>query len=347
MTTTLTVCVLHPRLFDEDLFRGLTADCGRPIEIRCHDYQEGFELRTLKSDRGAEPDIVRASPALTDDLRQTLARAEIVQALDVPLHLPELAPCLRWVQAIGAGVWHLYPGELSEAGILLTNASGVAATTIAEFVFARLLELWKGLPDIRVAQQQRVWSPRQGRTLVGKTLGVVGVGAIGSEVVRLGQCFGMNVIGIRRNPAKSSTDPAQIWGGPDELHDLLRRADIVVVAVPENDETRHMFGVNEFSHMRSDAVICNVSRGSVIDETALIRALEAGEIGAAILDVTEQEPLDAGSPLWTVPNVYLSPHCAASSDGYPASVTELFAENTFHYLRGEPMRNLVDGTRGY
>jgi phosphoglycerate dehydrogenase-like enzyme len=229
----------------------------------------------------------------------------------------------------------------------LTNASGVAATSIAEFVFARHLEHWKNLANIRAAQEQRVWAPRQGRTLVDNTLGVVGVGAIGSEVARIGQCFGMNVIGIRRHPAPSATDTARAWGGPDELHDLLGRSDVVVVAVPENDETRHMFGAAEFSRMRPNAVICNVARGSVIDESALISALTAGEIGAAILDVTEQEPLDASSPLWTTPNVYLSPHCSASSDGYPASFTRLFVDNIERYLRGEPMRNLVDGRRGY
>jgi phosphoglycerate dehydrogenase-like enzyme len=250
------------------------------------------------------------------------------------------------VQAIGAGVWHLYPQEMADAGVIVTNASGVAAKAIAEFVFARVLELWRGLPELRGAQSERRWAARQSRTLAGATLGVVGVGAIGSEAATLGRCFGMRIVGIRRHSSSSTLSDGN-WGGPEQLHDLLRVSDVVLLSVPENDETRHMIGATELSHMRPDSVLCNVSRGSVVDEAALIAALESGAIGAAILDVTEQEPLDVASPLWTTANLHLSPHCSALTDGYVASVTDLFADNLRRYALQQPLRNVVDPARGY
>jgi phosphoglycerate dehydrogenase-like enzyme len=340
------LCVLHPAFFDERLFRDIVDGCGRDIEIVVTAYYEGFELRTLKGNRASSAEIRTASPAVTGDLERALSEAEVVQALDAPLQLLDLAPRLRWVQAIGAGVWHLYPRELADAGVVVTNASGVAATAIAEFVFGRVLEHWKGLADLRIAQSERRWAPRVSRTLVGATLGVIGVGAIGSEAARLGRCFGMKVIGIRRRGTGTDVSD-QVWAGPDQLHRLLQDSDVVVVAVPETDETRHMIGRDELSQMRPDAVLCNVSRGSVLDELALIEALESRRIGAAILDVTETEPLDASSPLWTTPNIYLSPHCAATTDGYRASFTTMFAENVRRYVDQQPLLNVVDPTRGY
>lgn len=341
------VCILHPRHFDEELFRGRVeaGGCDIDIDIRTAGYGEGFELRTLKAHRAPVDEILGLSPAVSDDLRDMLSSAEVVQALDVPLGLLELAPRLRWVQAIGAGVWHLYPGELTQAEVVVTNASGVASTAIAEFVFARLMELWKGLAELRTAQAERRWQPREARTLAGATLGIVGVGAIGSETARIGRCLGMKVMGIKRHPRHPAT--GEMWGGPEQLPELLRTADVIVISVPENDETRRLIGAAELSMMRPDAVLCNVSRGSVVDESALVDALEQGRIGAAILDVTEQEPLDPSSRLWTTPNLYLSPHCAASNSGYRASFTELFADNFLRFVADQPMRNLVDPTKGY
>ena len=144
---------------------------------------------------------------------------------------------------------------------------------------------------------------------------------------------------MRRRPAPSPV--AEEVVGPGQLRDLLPRSDAVVVCAPATPETRDLFGAREFAAMKRGAVFCNVARGSLVDEDALVDALHSGHLGAAVLDVTRQEPLPADSPLWDAPNLHLSPHSAASLDRYAENLFELFADNLDRYLRGEPLRNVV------
>jgi phosphoglycerate dehydrogenase-like enzyme len=336
-------------MFDTAQFMELTADSVRPLEVALAEYEEGFVVRTAKANRLPREQLRQMSPRLGEDVRQTLQPAEIVQALDVPLDLLLLAPQLRWVQAIGAGIRHLYPEELAQEGIAVTSAAGVSAGPIAEFVMARVLEVFKNLTALRQSQVEHRWDPRTSSVLRGSTLGVVGFGAIGKAVAHLASAFGMNVLAVRRRPGAGVGDDHRVGRvtGPDGLDGLLEQSDVVVLAVPETTRTSKLIGKHEIELMKPNAVLCNVSRGSVVDEEELKKALRAGHLRAAILDVMDEEPLDAANELWQTPNTYVSSHCAGMYAGYATTFVELFASNVCRYARGDPLLNLVDPDQGY
>jgi phosphoglycerate dehydrogenase-like enzyme len=288
-----------------------------------------------------------ASDTLSDDERKLWADAEVTLALDLPPDIAELAPGLRWVQAIGAGVDHLKDADLAD-GVMVTNAAGVAAVPIAEFAIGRLLEVWKHFGELDRMQRDKEWKPTFGVLAEGQTLGIIGLGAIGRAVATRARAFGMHVIGTRRSYQPGDTHPTvDELRGADELHEVLAQCDAVVVAAPGTDDTESMFDAAAFAAMKPRSVFCNVGRGSLVDEPALIAALEHGHLGAAILDVTRQEPMPPDDPLWDAPNIYISPHCSASQDRYVDKLFDLFAENLEHYGKGEPLRNVVDLTAGY
>ena len=288
-----------------------------------------------------------ASDTLDDAGRALWAGAEVAIALDVPRGLAEVAPNLRWIQAIGAGIDHLLGADLP-ATVTVTNAAGVAAAPIAEFAIGRLLAVWKRFDVIDEQQHTKTWKPVFGRLAEGQTLGVIGLGAIGSEVAVRARAFGMRTIGTRRSFRPGLTHPAvdELQGAGD-LHDVLARCDAVVVSAPGTAETENLFDEAAFAAMKPGAIFCNVGRGSLVDEGALIAALESGHLGAAILDVTRQEPMPDDDPLWDAPNIYISPHCSTSQDRYTDKLFALFADNLGRYARGEELRNVVDLTVGY
>jgi phosphoglycerate dehydrogenase-like enzyme len=284
---------------------------------------------------------------LTDAARDAWARADATLALDLPAPIAELAPALRWVQAIGAGIDHLADAGLPDA-VTITNAAGVAAAPIAEFAISRLLSVWKRLPEIDQEQAQHEWKPKFGRTVEGLTLGVIGLGAIGTAVAQRGRAFGMYVIGTRRSYKEGQDHPAvDELRGTGDLHAVLARCDAVVVSAPGTVETENLFDADAFGALKPGALFCNVGRGSLVDESALIAALESGHLGAAILDVTREEPLPADDPLWSAPNVHISPHCSAAQDRYTDTLLALFADNLGRFTRDEPLRNVVDRAAGY
>jgi phosphoglycerate dehydrogenase-like enzyme len=284
---------------------------------------------------------------LDDAGRAVWARAEGTLALDVPGPVAEVAPNLRWVQAIGAGIDHLEGAGLPEH-ITITNAAGVAAAPIAEFVLARLLQVWKRLPEIDAQQVEHEWTPKFGRTVEGLTLGVIGLGAIGTAVAVRARAFDMTVIGTRRSYKEGQQHEAvDELRGTADLHDVLGRCDAVVVSAPGTAETESMFDASAFAAMKPGALFCNVGRGSLVDEPALIAALESGQVGAALLDVTREEPLPADDPLWSAPNVYISPHASAAQERYTEKLLTLFADNLDRYTRGEALHNVVDRAAGY
>ena len=264
-----------------------------------------------------------------------------------PPGIGDLAPGLRWVQAIGAGIDHLDDAGLPD-DCLVTNAAGVAAAPIAEFAFGRLLAVWKRFGEIDEAQRAREWKPKFGTLVEGLTLGIIGLGAIGTAVAVRARAFGMTTIGTRRSYKEGQDHPAvdELRGAAD-LHDVLARCDAVVVSAPGTAETENLFDADAFAAMKPGALFCNVGRGSLVDEGALIGALESGHLGAAILDVTREEPLPAEDPLWRAPNIWISPHSSAAQERYTDKLLALFADNLGRFTRGEELHNVVDRAAGY
>src|SRR5262249_54592202 len=287
------------------------------LDVVVAHYIEDHGVRAARG-QGSLDQLRRAAPQLTDEQRDAFARAEVLLALDLPFGLGQLAPALRWVQAVGAGTDHLRGAELGR-GVTVTNAAGVAAVPIAEFVIARLLGIWKRFDDLADQQRRHAWEPAYGRQVSGLTLGLVGLGAIGTAVAERARALGMRVLAVRRRPGVDRPPVVDEVVGPEQLSDVLGRVDAVVVCAPATPGTRDLFDAAAFAAMRPGAVFCNVGRGSLVDETALLDALRSGHLGAAVLDVTREEPLPADSPLWDAPNVRLSPHSAASLDHYVES----------------------------
>lgn len=275
------------------------------------------------------------------------SRAGAAIALDLPSGIGEIAPELRWVQAIGAGIDHLTDSGLPD-DCIITNAAGVAATPIAEFAIGRLLAVWKCFGAIDEQQRAHQWKVTFGKLVEGQTLGIIGLGAIGSEVAIRARAFGMHTIGTRRSYKEGDVHHAvdELYG-TSHLHDVLARCDAVIVSAPGTQETENLFDTGAFAAMKPGAVFCNVGRGSLVDEAALIDALTSGHLGAAILDVTREEPLPAEDPLWDAPNIFISPHSSASQERYNDKLFALFADNLGRYLRGEELRNVVDRSLGY
>ena len=312
------------------------------IEILEVPYVENTELRTR---RGSSPgaDLRHLSPALTPAQRDAFSRVAVALTLDLPFDVATVAPNLRWVQSLGAGVSQLLSAGLAEGGIRLTSAAGVNGVSISEFVIARLLQIWKRLPEIDSSQARHLWEPAYGKEVAGSTLGVVGLGGIGRQVARRGHGLGMNVLACRRSATTGSTDPdVDALFPPEKLHELLGRGDAVVAAVPESAETVGLFGPAEFAAMRPGSIFVNVGRGSAVDEAALVGALGSGQLRAAAIDVVAAEPLAEDSPLWEAPNLYISAHCSTSTDRFYTNLYSLFRENVRRYLDGSPLINEMD-----
>jgi phosphoglycerate dehydrogenase-like enzyme len=315
------------------------------VTVSVCDFVEDKQRRI---EREANPDaehLRKLAPPLSNAQIHAFATADAMLALDVPIDLGSVAPRMKWVQSVGSGVANYVSARLPPSGIVLTNAAGIGAPVIAEFVLARLLEHWKRLPDYAALQERRVWEFTFGRRVAGKVLVVVGLGAIGGEVARLCGTLGMHVIGVRRTGNPGDRDPrVDELVGPAGLDEALHRADAVVLTATGSAANQDMFDARRFESMRPDALFINVSRGMLVDEEALSVALRTGVIAAAALDVTREEPLPESSPLWDIPNLRLSPHSSAAQEGYWEGVVELFCDNLRRLLDGVPMRNRIDPT---
>ena len=246
---------------------------------------------------------------------------------------------LRWFQSPGAGFDHPVFSSLLERGVRFTNASGIHAEPIAQYIFTYVLHWERNVVAHQMQERERKWKIIVSDDLGAKTLGIVGLGGIGLAAARVGKAFGMRVLGLRRSRAPQP-NVDQLFA-PDQLDDLLGESHYVVLALPMNDDTRHTIGVSQLTAMRDDAVLINVARGGVIDEAALIDALRAGAIRGATLDVTALEPLPEESPLWTLDNCVITPHDAGYSPLGEERLMRLFLENLARYARGEPLINDV------
>lgn len=259
---------------------------------------------------------------------------------------------LQWIHSTAVGVAGLLVPEVVAAPIVVTNVRGVHSQPIAEHAIALVLALRRRLHVAVARQAAHVWAQAElqaepSPVLAVSHLVVVGLGAIGSRVAALGAGLGMRVTGVRNRPSLPVPPGVQSVVGPERLSGVLADADAVVLAVPRTADTRAMIGAAELSLMRPTAVLVNVARGRLIDEPALIAALEQGRIAGAGLDAFVREPLPDDSPLWRLPNVLITPHTAAFGGDYWAPAIDLFLENMGRFTRGEPLVNVVDKALGY
>jgi phosphoglycerate dehydrogenase-like enzyme len=256
------------------------------------------------------------------------------------------APAVRWLHTPSAGVDRVLIPPVLERDITVTNSAGVHAIPIAEFVLALLLSHAKGLAAYRAAQAEARWersfTPGE---LYEQTLLILGIGGIGQAIASRAAAFGMRVFGSRRSPGPME-GVAQVVG-MDDWRALLPEADAVVIAAPLTDATRGMLDPAAFAAMKPSAYLINIARGAIIDEPALIAALREGRIAGAALDTFEQEPLPPDSPLWSLPNVTITPHITAGSPRMRERQIGLFLENLRRLRGGEPLLNVVDKAAGY
>jgi len=310
------------------------------IEVVIAPYEEEWNRR---SDRGAHPDRdwLATQPDLTQEFSQELGRANAILALDIPIDLATLAPNLQLLQALGAGADQFRPC-LRGDGLVVTSSAGSNAPGIAEFAFGRILEHYKRFAEIRELQQAHTWQPLFGREAAGKTLGLIGFGAINSELAARARAFSLRVVATRNSAKAGDTDPRLDALFPaDQLSDMLGECHAVVAAVPSSPSTDGMMNAAAFAAMKPGSFFCNVGRGSLVDEDALLSAIDSGHLGGAALDVASSEPLADDHPLWDEPKVALSYHNAAVPEAMFGASHALFAENVRRHLAGEPLRSLV------
>lgn len=255
-----------------------------------------------------------------------------------------LSSPVKWLSVGGSGVDHL--GSWDAATMTVTNAAGVAADMMAEYVLGTVLHFTLGLARLRAAQDRREWDhAARVEPVAGKTCLILGLGKTGQAVARRMQAMGMKVIGVRARPAP--TDNCDEVHGMAALPDLWPRADVVVVCVPLLPSTTGLIGEAAFAAMKPSAILVDVSRGGVIEEAPLLDAMQTGRIRGVARDVFAEEPLPADSPFWDQERLILTPHCSAVHDGWAEKAVRMFAENLGRYRRNEPLLNVVDPARGY
>ncbi|MGX5801974.1 D-2-hydroxyacid dehydrogenase [Bradyrhizobium sp. Arg314] len=250
---------------------------------------------------------------------------------------------VRWVSIGGSGTDHL--GRWDPTRVTVTNSAGVAAGMLAEYALGAMLSFSLDLRGFERRQEARQWGGGRVEPIEGKTVLIVGLGKTGEAVARRAQAMGMRTLGIRARPKPMpSLDEVR---GPDALLALIGRADFIVCCVPLLPTTRGLLGEAAFAAMKPSAVLIDISRGGVVEEAALLSALDNKRIKGAALDVFATEPLPAEHPLWSYDNVAVTPHCAAVYDGWDIKSVRMFADNLARYRRGEPLENVVNPERGY
>jgi phosphoglycerate dehydrogenase-like enzyme len=314
----------------------------------------------------------RPKPAMAENIRRHWPKMRVVHLPDytcLPNELPDsdifvgysLRPQqlkdalkLKWIHSTASGVAQLMYPELRESGISVTNPRGIFATPMAEHAMGLLLALARNFPDSVRHQdrahwgQQDIWDePQQLTELKGKVLLVIGFGTIGQELARRAKVFDMSVWAVNRSGKTASESLADRIVPVSQLAEALPHADFVVIAAPETPDTKHLIGAAEISRMKASARLINLARGSLLEEGALLCALQQNRLGGAALDVTSVEPLPPDSPLWTAPRLFITPHTSAVSDRLWPRQTELLLQLLEKWFAGEELFNRVDFAKGY
>jgi len=306
-------------------------------------------------DHDGDPGWTR-TPGQQDEWSGLLAHAHVLW--DFPVRDDEdvefslIAPNARWVQTSTAGVGQIVKRlGLQGSDLVITTASGIHGQPLAEFVFGVLLGHVKRFGHLRTEQRSHHWERFSTGELAGQTMAIIGPGRIGREVARIAKAFRMNVwaMGRTNTPNRAKELGVDQLFGRDELRTMLARADCLVLCAPHTPETENLIGRGELLAMKSDAVLINIARGAMIDETALVDVLEQGHLAFAALDVFRHEPLPPDSPLWDLPNVLVSPHSASTADSENGKLTDLFIRNLEHFLNGRfhEMEPRLDTSRLY
>jgi phosphoglycerate dehydrogenase-like enzyme len=259
-----------------------------------------------------------------------------------------MTPRARWIHSRAAGLDTVLFPALVESPVPLTNGRGVFSESLGEFAVTAALYFAKDLRRMIRSQEAGVWEQFDIEPLEGSTMGIVGYGDIGRAIAKRAKALGMKVLALRRRPQQSAGDPlVDTVYPPERKLDMLAACDYIAAAAPLTAETRGMIGEPEFLVMKKNAVIMNLGRGPVIDEKALVSALEEGRIKGAALDVFDREPLPAGHPFYRLKNVLLSPHCADHTPGWLEDAMRFFLQQFERFRNGEPLHNIVDKKSGY
>lgn len=282
-----------------------------------------------------------------EEADQFIADTDILAAWG-SMHIEKLfaqAKQLKWIHALSAGVENLNLPELKGTDIILTNSKGIHGIPVSEHVFAMLLSFTRGLYLSAKNQEEKRWKRVFTDELYDKTIAIVGLGSIGREIAKKAKAFNMNVVATKREMT-TEIFVDRLYH-PDELFEMLASADFVVAALPLLPETENFFRAEHFSAMKKTAYFINIARGGVVAEPDLIRALQEGSIQGAGLDVFAAEPLPPDNPLWSLPNVIITPHAAALSPYYLDRAIQLFADNIAGFLQHGEIHNLIDPNKGY
>ncbi|MHB8574035.1 MAG: D-2-hydroxyacid dehydrogenase [Dehalococcoidia bacterium] len=316
------------------------------IDARLH-----LRALTPEQRRHLRPDAAAAPEPAARELAGMLHGAEaVISAYEAPLDLLQRAPRLRWFHTFGAGIDQYVRSGFLRPGLIFTNGSGPTAIPIAEHCLMSMLMLAKGAPAYVRQQDARSWSRAvPGSELHGKTVGVIGLGQIGAEAARLAKAFGCRVIGMRRSVGqpREHADGVDLLLGPHDLLRLLAESDFVLLAAPATPDTKALINAQTLAQMKRGACLINIARGSLVDEAALLAALQSGSLAGAALDVFDPEPLPPASLLWEQSNVIVTPHVSSASEHTMSRQVEIVRQNLRRYLLGEPLLNVVPPERGY
>lgn len=299
------------------------------------------------------PDIEFVHARTLDEAMEAIAD---VDAAFTPFLTPDMvasAPRLKWVHSSAAAVEGLLPlAELAASGAAVSNSRGIQAVAMAEHVMGALLVLSRKLNRTMEAQRERRWIQNDlcddwPYLLHGRAMTIVGLGTIGMEIAKRAHAFGIVVTGVRRRPDQPRPRSVKRVVGPERLDETLAGCDILVLSAPGVAATNRMIGARELAMLNRGALIVNVARAKIVDQEAMRDALEIGQLGGAVLDVFEREPLDATSAEWTWPNTVITPHSAGIRQSHWDDVIDLFVDNVRRYRRGKPLLNAVDPAAGY
>jgi phosphoglycerate dehydrogenase-like enzyme len=304
--------------------------------------------------QGDFPQIEVVHFASYEGIERHLRDAEVIVTWSLRPEQFELARQLRWIHSPAAAVHQLLFPDLVKSDVVLTNAREVHGPVVAEHVIALILALAKQIPRAVRLQQKHIWGQEimwedhgRPREVRGATLGLIGVGSIGREVARMASALGMRIIATRDNPQKEKPEGVERVYSANEIDILLAQSDFVVLAAPTTPATTGLINAERLARMKPGAFLVNVGRGPLVDEPALALALRQKKIGGAALDVFDQEPLPADSPLWELENLLLTPHTAGLTDKLWERHFALISENLRRYLAREPLLAQVDKTKGY